>query len=68
MKLLVSYILYLLSHTSCIYTLFTFISAIERAMAYLDTGELPWGMDLFDGQTEKRVHFVHMTFTENTSC
>lgn len=28
--------------------------AIERAMAYLDTGELPWGMDLFDGQTEKR--------------
>jgi Ras-related protein Rab-1A len=27
--------------------------AIERAMAYLDTGELPWDMDLFDGQAEK---------------
>ena len=24
-------------------------------MAYLDTGELPWDMDLFDGQTEKQV-------------
>ena len=23
-------------------------AAIERAMAYLDTGELPWDMDLFD--------------------
>jgi hypothetical protein len=22
-------------------------------MAYLDTGELPWDMDLFDGQAEK---------------
>ena len=25
-------------------------------MAYLDTGELPWGMDLFDDhQTERQV-------------
>ena len=23
-------------------------TAIERAMAYMDTGELPWDMDLFD--------------------
>ena len=30
-------------------------AAIERAMAYLDTGELPWGMDLFDDQAEKQV-------------
>ena len=22
-------------------------------MAYLDTGELPWDMDFFEGQTEK---------------
>lgn len=29
------------------------IAAIERAMAYLDTGELPWDMDLFDGDSKK---------------
>ena len=23
-------------------------AAIERAMAYLDTGELPWDMDIFN--------------------
>jgi hypothetical protein len=29
-----------------------FYAAIERAMAYLDTGELPWDMDLFDKTVE----------------
>lgn len=27
-------------------------TAIERAMAYIDTGELPWDMDLFDQNSE----------------
>ncbi len=29
-------------------------AAIERATAYLDTGELPWDMDLFDKNVEVR--------------
>ena len=24
-------------------------------MVFLDTGELPWGMDLFDGQADRQV-------------
>ena len=32
--------------------------AIERAMAYMDTGELPWNMDLFDTKKEVGHHFV----------
>lgn len=31
------------------------VAAIERAMAYLDTGELPWDMDIFN-----QVHTVVM--------
>lgn len=29
-----------------------FHAAIERAMAYIDTGELPWDMDLFDQNSQ----------------
>ena len=29
-------------------------AAIEQALAYLDTGELPWDMDLFDKSSEQR--------------
>ena len=33
------------------------IAAIERAMAYIDTGELPWDMDLcLDHKSEVSVH------------
>ncbi len=35
------------------------VAAIERATAYLDTGELPWDMDLFDKNTE--VSCSHIT-------
>ena len=31
--------------------------AIERAMAFLDTGELPWGMDLFNERKERQVSY-----------
>lgn len=27
--------------------------AIERAMAYIDTGELPWDMNLFDANAQQ---------------
>lgn len=31
------------------------LTAIERAMAYIDTGELPWDMDLFDRSSNSEV-------------
>ena len=38
-------------------------------MAYLDTGELPWNMDLFDGQTGKKVQTLYMiAFVYNNMC
>ncbi len=34
--------------------------AIERAMAYIDTGELPWDMDLLDQTSEVSCDDVMM--------
>ena len=38
-------------------------------MAYLDTGELPWDMDLFDKSIEVsiKVH-VHVTYVGMCTC
>ena len=36
------------------------LAAIERAMAYIDTGELPWDMDLFDRSSNSEVRVVGM--------
>ena len=43
--------------TKCIH-LVPLSVAIERAMAYMDTGELPWNMDLFDTKKEVGHHSV----------
>ena len=34
------------------------LAAIERAMAYIDTGELPWDMDLFDRSSNSEVRLM----------
>ena len=46
------------------------VLAIERAMAYVDTGELPWDMQLFDNTREVRNStLVHYYFISNvTRC
>jgi hypothetical protein len=47
-----------------------FILAIERAMAYLDTGDLPWDMDLLDSQDVNHVSvfFLFVVVNHLSDC
>ena len=43
----------------CLHTPVSLSSAIEKAMVYLDTGELPWDMELFTFKVSEVAPVTH---------